>query len=45
MKGRTLTGLLFVLGFGLAIVLWVPERTVSRVIEKFGGFISEVLGL
>ena len=45
MKGKTLSGALIVLGFGLGMVLLVPERTVSRLMETCGALISEVFGL
>lgn len=45
MKGRTLSGFLIILGFGLGMVLLVPERTVSRLMETCGSFIAEVFGL
>lgn len=45
MKGRALTGLLIVLGFGLGMVLLVGEQSISRVMERCGEFISNGLGL
>jgi len=45
MKGKTLTGLLVVLGFGLGMVLLGQDRTVSKVIETFGGYIADAFGL
>ena len=45
MKGRALTGLLLVLGFGLGMVLFVGDTTVSRVMEQCGQLISDGLGL
>jgi hypothetical protein len=45
MKGRGLTGLLLVLGFGLAIVLFVDENALSNVMERCGRFISNGFGL
>ena len=44
MKGRALTGLLLVLGFGLGMVLLVGDTTVSRIMEQCGEFISDGLG-
>jgi len=44
MKGKTLTGLLLVLGFGLGMLLFTQDRTVSRLLETCGGFISDVFG-
>lgn len=45
MKGRGLTGLLVVLGFGLAMVVFVDENAVSKVLERCGQFISNGFGL
>ena len=45
MKGRALTGLLVVLGVGLGMVLFMGERTVSKIMESCGQFISDGLGL
>lgn len=45
MKGRALTGILLVLGFGLGMVLLVGEQSVSRLMEQCGEFISNGLGL
>jgi hypothetical protein len=45
MKGRALTGALVVLGFGLGVLLFTQDRTVSKLMETCGGFISDLLGL
>jgi hypothetical protein len=45
MKGRALTGVLLVLGVGLGMVLLMGERTVSKIMESCGQFISDGLGL
>jgi hypothetical protein len=45
MKGRGLTGLLIMLGFGLGVVLLSRERSISRVMERCGELISIGLGL
>lgn len=45
MKGRALTGILVVLGFGLGMVLFTQDRTISKLMETCGGFIADVLGL
>jgi hypothetical protein len=45
MKGRTLTGILVVLGFGLGMVLLAPARSVSKFMEACGDFIANALGL
>lgn len=45
MKGRALTGVLIVLGFGLGMVLMAGDQSVSRVMEQCGEFISKGLGL
>ena len=45
MKGRALTGALLVLGFGLGMLLLTQDRTISKLMETCGGFISDVLGL
>jgi len=45
MKGKTLTGLLLVLGFGLGMLLFTQDRTVSKLMETCGEFISKVFGL
>jgi hypothetical protein len=45
MKGRALTGLLLVLGFGLGMVFVLGEHTVSKFMESCGQFISDGLGL
>jgi len=45
MKGRALTGILLVLGFGLGMILVVGDSTVSKVMERCGEFISNGLGL
>lgn len=45
MKGKALTGLLLVLGFGLGMVLFVGDSSVSKVMERCGQFISDGLGL
>lgn len=45
MKGRALTGILLVLGFGLGMVLLVGDRAVSKLMERCGELISNGLGL
>lgn len=45
MKGRALTGALLVLGFGLGMLLFAQDRTVSKLMETCGEFISNTLGL
>lgn len=45
MKGRALTGLLLVLAFGLGMILFVRDTTISRVMEQWGEIISNGLGL
>lgn len=45
MKGRALTGIMVVLGFCLAMVLFVGDNAVSKVMERCGQFISDGLGL
>lgn len=45
MKGRALTGILLVLGFGLGMVLIMGEHTVSKIMESCGELISNGLGL
>jgi hypothetical protein len=45
MKGKTLTGLLVVLGFGLGMVLLGQDRTISKLMETCGGYIANALGL
>jgi hypothetical protein len=44
MKGKALTGILLVLGFGLGMVLVMGETTVSRWMESCGQFIADGLG-
>ncbi len=44
MKGRALTGILLALGLGLGMVLFAGDRSVSRVMEQCGEFISKGLG-
>lgn len=44
MKGRALTGILLVLGFGLGMVLIVGDHTVSKIMESCGQLISDGLG-
>jgi hypothetical protein len=44
MKGRALTGMLVMLGFGLGMVLLLGEQSVSRVMERCGELISNGLG-
>ncbi len=45
MKGRALTGLLVILGFGLGMVLIMGEHSVSKIMESCGQIISDGLGL
>jgi hypothetical protein len=45
MKGRALTGILFILGFGLGMVLIMGDHSVSKIMESCGSFISDGLGL
>ena len=45
MKGRALTGLLVILGFGLGMVLIMGEHQVSKIMESCGQIISDGLGL
>lgn len=45
MKGRGLTGLLFILGLGLGMILLTADTSISRVMEQCGQFISDGLGL
>jgi hypothetical protein len=45
MKGRALTGILLVLGFGLGMALIMGEHTVSKIMESCGQLISNGLGL
>lgn len=45
MKGKALTGILIVLGFGLGMVLITGDQSISRVMERCGEFISHGLGL
>ena len=45
MKGRALTGVLLVLGFGLGMALIMGEHTVSKIMESCGELISNTLGL
>ncbi len=45
MKGRALTGILFILGFGLGMVLIMGDHSVSKIMESCGQLISDGLGL
>jgi hypothetical protein len=45
MKGRFLTGLLVILGFGLGMALLSGENSVSKLMESCGELISNGLGL
>jgi hypothetical protein len=45
MKGRALTGILLVLGFGLGMALIMGDQSVSKIMESCGQFISNGLGL
>lgn len=45
MKGRALTGMLLILGFGLGMVLLTGDQTVSKVMERCGQLISDGFGL
>ena len=44
MGGKKLTGLLLLLGGALALTLFSSERSISRVIEDCGDYISQALG-
>ena len=45
MKGKTLSGLLVILGIALGAILIGPDRSVSKLMESCGEFISNALGL
>lgn len=45
MKGKALTGVLLVLGFGLGMILVLGDHSVSKVVERCGEFIADGLGL
>ena len=45
MKGRFLTGILVILGFGLGMAILSGENAVSKFMESCGELISNTLGL
>jgi hypothetical protein len=45
MKGKFLTGILVILGFGLGMALLSGENAVSKLMESAGELISNSLGL
>ena len=45
MKGKALTGMMLILGFGLGMILISGDQTISRIMEKCGDLISNGLGL
>ncbi|HET6670603.1 MAG TPA: hypothetical protein VFH15_10270 [Pyrinomonadaceae bacterium] len=45
MSSKTVTGLVILLAAALGLVLFVSDRSISRVIEDCGDYISRAVGL
>jgi len=45
MRDRLLSGLVFLMLFGLGLILYISDRSISRFMESCGSLISEGFGL